>query len=301
MTEVVGCDNSIGSSADSHPRMNLWVPTAGAILGLVLAGYALFTAPGTSTLHVPADAVATVNQQPISRLDFDIQLQALFSVNLSQATPEQKKKILTDMIREELLVQRGLELDVSQSDPEVRSALVNAVENEVAADALTSQPTQAQLEAYYNAHEEKYATEGMMTVRDIRISDRQATQTLAEVQKALREDPRTTQLANRSDINESTTVGDEQFYFAAKVHLGEALFMVARGLSDGQVSGPVASADGLHVLAMIRNETPVPQTFVDARDRVLNDYRNERVRNLRIGNEEFLRKRAHILYSGDMP
>jgi len=260
---------------EGHPRVNLWVPAVGAIAGLVLAGYALFTAPGTSTLHVPADAVATVNQQPISRLDFNIQLQALFSVNLSQATAEQKKKILTDMIREELLVQRGLELDLSQSDPEVRSALVNAVENEVAADALTAQPTQAQLEAYYDAHKEKYATEGIMTVRDFLISD--------------------------TGIKESAAVGDEQFYFAAKVHLGDALFNAARGLSDGQVSGPVMSVDGLHVLVMIKNETPRPQTFADARDRVLNDYRNDRVRKLRIGNEEFLRKRARILYSVDMP
>ena len=301
MTENPGSDNAVDSPIDSHSRVNLWVPTAGAIAGLVLAGYALFTAPGTSTLHVPADAVATVNQQPISRLDFNVQLQALFSVNLSQATAEQKKKILTDMIREELLVQRGLELDVAQSDPEVRSALVNAVENEVAADALTAQPTQAQLESYYDKYKEKYSTEGMMTVRAFLIGDRRAAQTLAEVQKALRENPRTTQLSNRSDIKESALVGDEQFYFAAKVHLGEALFRVARGLSDGQISEPVASPDGLHVLAMIKNETPRPQTFVDARDRVLNDYRNERVRNLRAGNEEFLRKRAHILYSSDMP
>ncbi len=281
--------------------MNLWVPAVGAITGLLLAGYALFTAPGTSTLYVPADAVATVNQQPISRVDFNIQLQALFSVNLSQATADQRKKILTDMIREELLVQRGVELDVSQSDPEVRSALVNAVENEVAADALTMQPTRAQLETYYNVHKEKYATEGIMTVRDFLITDRQALHTVAEVQKALSENPRTTQLASRSDVKEVAAVGDEQFYFAAKVHLGDALFNVARGLSDGQVSRPLASPEGLHVLAMIRNETPRLQTFEAARDRVLNDYRTERARNLQSGNEAFLRKRARILFSSDMP
>ena len=44
------------------------------------------------------------------------------------------------MIREELFVQRGKELDVASTDPEVRAAMVNSVELEIAADAITSQP-----------------------------------------------------------------------------------------------------------------------------------------------------------------
>ena len=35
----------------------------GALIGLIVAGYALFTAKGTSTLMVPAEDVALVNQQ----------------------------------------------------------------------------------------------------------------------------------------------------------------------------------------------------------------------------------------------
>jgi hypothetical protein len=54
----------------------------GALLGLLMAGYALFTARGTSTLIVPAEDVALVNQQPISRSDLLLQqLQTLFGVD----------------------------------------------------------------------------------------------------------------------------------------------------------------------------------------------------------------------------
>src|ERR1700736_5111442 len=76
----------------------------GALIGLGLAGYALFTARGTSTLMVPAEGVALVNQQPISRSDYLAQLQTLCGVDLQHATAAERGKTLDDMIREELFV-----------------------------------------------------------------------------------------------------------------------------------------------------------------------------------------------------
>src|SRR5258708_7300629 len=115
---------------------------AGVLTGLILAGYSLFTARSTSTVLVPAEDVALVNQQPLSRTDYLALLQTLYGVDLSHATPEQRRKVLDDMIREELFVQRGKELDVASTDPDVRGALVNAVELEMAENAITSQPSE---------------------------------------------------------------------------------------------------------------------------------------------------------------
>ena len=50
-------------------KRSFFLAICGAVIGLLLAGYALFTARGTSTLMVPAEDVALVNQQPISRSD----------------------------------------------------------------------------------------------------------------------------------------------------------------------------------------------------------------------------------------
>src|SRR6202161_3590260 len=138
----------------------------GAVLGLMMAGYSLFTARGTSTLSVPPEDVALVNQQPISRSDYLLQLQTLYGVDLRHATAAQRRTVLDDMIREELFVQRGKELDVASTDPEVRAAMVNSVELEIAADAITSQPSEAQLRDYFAAHRSRYASEGIMNLRD---------------------------------------------------------------------------------------------------------------------------------------
>jgi hypothetical protein len=259
--------------AQVNSKRSFFLAACGAVIGLLLAGYALFTARGTSTFMVPAEDVALVNQQPIARSDFLLQLQSLYNVELSHATREQRQKVLNDMIREELFVQRGKELDVASTDPDVRSAMVNAVELEIAADAITSQPTEAALRSYYQAHPERYASEGIMTVDDYVFPANGAG--VSQAIDALKIQAPTSDFIARFGGKSSGKVGDEEFYFAAKIH-------------------------GIHVLYMHKNVKPSLRDFAAARDNVLSDYRNERVRHLTTGDEAFLRKRANILIADDL-
>ncbi len=264
-----------------------------------MAGYSLFTARGTSTLMVPPEDVALVNQQPISRSDYLLQLQTLYGVDLRHATAAQRRKVLDDMIREELFVQRGKELDVASTDPDVRSAMVNAVELEIAADAITAQPSEPQLRSYYAAHRERYAGEGVMSLRDYVFPPGEST-AAAEAAKALETGVPTPELLARWHVSDSGKVVGEEFYFAAKIHLGEPLFEIARDLPDGGVTAPIVRADGIHVLYMVTNKKPVPFDFAAARDQVLTDYRNDAIGHLRTGDEAFLRKRANVLIADDL-
>jgi hypothetical protein len=284
--------------AQVNPKRSFFLGVCGAVIGLLLAGYALFTARGTSTLMVPAEDVALVNQQPISRSDYLLQVQSLYNVEFSHATREQRLKVLNDMIREELFVQRGKELDVASTDPDVRNALVNAVELEIASDAITSQPTEAALRSYYQAHSERYAGEGIMTLEDYVFPANGAA--VSQAIDALKIQAPTPDLIARFGGRSSGKVGDEEFYFAAKIHVGDRLFEAARGLPQGGVSAQIEMPDGIHVLYMRRNVKPALLDFPAARDKVLSDYRNERIRRLTTGDEAFLRKRANILIADDL-
>jgi parvulin-like peptidyl-prolyl isomerase len=271
----------------------------GALLGLLMAGYSLFMGRGTSTLVVPPEDVALVNQQPISRSDYLLQLQTLYNVDLLHSTAAQRRKVLDDMIREELFVQRGRELDVASTDPDVRAAIVNAVEQEIAADAVTSQPSESQLRAYYASHQARYASEGIMTLRDYVFPPAES-RAAAQAAAALKISAPTPALLAQWHASDSGKVSGEEFYFAAKIHLGEPLFEAARNLSDGGVSPPIARPDAIHVLYMLENRKPVPMDFAAARDQVLTDYRNDAIERLRTGDEAFLRKRANILIADDV-
>ncbi|HEV7613258.1 MAG TPA: peptidyl-prolyl cis-trans isomerase [Steroidobacteraceae bacterium] len=285
--------------AGGSSRRSFVLMGAGALLGLLMAGYSLFTARGTSTMVVPPEDVALINQQPISRSDYLLQLQTLYGVDLRHATAAQRRQVLDDMIREELLVQRGKELDVASADPEVRAAMVNAVELEIAADAIAQQPTEAQLRVYYASHRARYASEGTMSLRDY-VFPPSESRAAAEAAETPQFTTPTRALLERWHASASGKVADEEFYFAAKIHLGDRLFEAARDLADGRVSAPVSEADGIHILYMIKNKKPVPLNFAAARDQVLTDYRNEAIGHLRTGDEAFLRKRANILIAEDV-
>ena len=141
--------------SEVRPVRSLSLLALGAVAGLAIAGFGLFTAKGTSTRTVPPDCVALVNQRPILKIDFISQLRTVYGVGLEDSTAEQRQKVLSDMVREELFVQRGLELDFPSSDPDTRTALVAAVEQQVGADVAAAQPSEADLSTFYEAHKTK--------------------------------------------------------------------------------------------------------------------------------------------------
>jgi len=268
-----------------------------ALIGLILAGYALFTAHSTTTFFVPGEDVALVNQQPITRADYYTQIQTDYGVDFPNASREQREKVLSDMMREELFVQRGKELDVAETDPDVRTAMVNAVEQMAAADVMTAQPDQSRLLAYYNAHTDRYAEEGIMTVQDLVFTKAlDANQAIAAIRAG---SPMDATLA-RFNGRDSGKVNGEDFYFAAKIHLGDKLFELARSLSTGGIGGPISLADGFHILVMARNTPPKPRDFRTVQPQVLDDYRNEEIKRIMVQYNAFLKKRANVLIAGDM-
>jgi parvulin-like peptidyl-prolyl isomerase len=279
----------------SAPRSLLFA-TAGALAGLMIAGYALFTAKGTATLVVPAEDVATVNDQPIARSDYLASLQALYSVTPTGADPDQRHQALNDLVREELFVQRAKELDVAAFDPEVRAAMVRSVEESVAADALTRVPDESQLRAYYEANRDRYASEGTMILRDLLFPADQAPAAAAALSHGRSPD----EILSQFGGHDALSVKGEEFYFAARIHLGEQLFLAARALPNGGVAGPVAAPDGAHVLFMVRNRVPPPFSFDQARARVQSDYTQDAIKRLQAKQADFLRQRANVRIAKDL-
>ncbi len=275
-------------------RRSLLLCAVGAVVGLAIAGVGLFTAQGTRTANVPPESVAIVNNAPILRADLMQQLNALYGVTFTQATRAQKRKVLEDMIREELYVQRGVEMGLANDDIDVRQALVSGAEGQVAQDALTARPADTELGDWYKAHRAKYASEGLMELHEFLVPRGVRAD---HIVAALRSGASAASLGLKS----SGRVDDgEEFYFAARIHLGEEVFAVARSLSNGAVSDPIVTPDGVHVLQMVRNEVPVSIPYTEARDQVLRDFQADKIARLQAGNERFLRKRADIKIASDL-
>jgi len=275
----------------------------GAIIGLIIAGIGLFSARGTATHNVPPEDIALVNQRPVLRSDFVTQLESETGETFEQTTRAEKLKVLDEMIKEELLVQRGLELDFAETDQATRNALATAMDQQALAEATTSQPTDQQLRDFYQKHPAKYASDGILTVRHLVIpssggTPEQRAQKARDVVNALRSNTAVDEVIARYGLTEPRNDGDE-FYFAAKIHLGDSLFAQALKLAPGEVTAPEQQPDGIHIVKVLQDKAPVPLTFERAKLQVLTDYKNAQQERLMTATMKFLRERAKILIATD--
>jgi parvulin-like peptidyl-prolyl isomerase len=304
-------DEFFDVSKPSNRRSMVFL-ACGALIGLAIAGYGLFTAKGTRSRGVPAEAVALVNQRQILRSDFMTQTETQYSLPFAQTTREQRKKILEDMIDEELLMQRGLEIDLPSYDPDVRNALVAGVELEVTADVVAQQPTSEELHAYYQRHRSRYSSEGLMQLRDLVVrtdASRSAAAAHAVAINAvaeIRARHPLDEVIKRYGLVDSgrfmaaghTDLGDI-FEFAVRAKLDDALYNALSPLKDGAVSDPVDESEGVHLIAMIKRRLPVSQTFEQASNRVWADVKREAEAKVRAANLVYLHGRADIVVAPD--
>ena len=275
-----------------------------ALIGLGIAGFGLFTAKGTATHVVPPENVALVNQRPILRTDFIAQAETELGKTFAETTTAERLKVLDEMIREELFVQRGLELDFPGTDPDTRTALVAAVEQQVVADVTTHQPTDAELQKYFDDNRGGYSTEGTMVLHNLvlpKASGPDAAATAKKAADALRAGTPVAEVTKTYGLHELVPEhsSPEQFYFAQQIHLGHDLYEQVVKLNDGEVSEPVAAQDGVHIVQMVKNTRPLPLTFERVRSQVLNDFIMSEKRRLEDADLRYLRDKADILIADD--
>jgi parvulin-like peptidyl-prolyl isomerase len=285
-----------------HVRRAMLLYAGGALIGLGIAGYGLFTAAGTTTHTVPPEDIALVNQRPILRSDFINQLESETGLKFGETTAAQQLQVLDEMVREELLVQRGLELDFAETDQTTRNALVSTVTQQVTVDVTTSQPSDEQLEEYYRRHTDKYASEGTIEVRNLVLSggapSERSLDAARQAAAALRAGEPFERVMGRFGMTEAKRY-DEDYYFAAKYRLGDALFAAVKDLAAGQVSEPMALADGIHVVQVVKNGKPLPLGYEASRPQVFSDYRSDAQAHLVESTMAFLRARSKILIAKD--
>ena len=223
-----------GTSAASTRRVRSSCFAIGAIVGLGIAGLAcspprarppMWCRPRTSRSSISGRSCAPISSprprpRPASRS--------------AKTTFAERLKVLDEMVREELFVQRALELDFPGTDPDSRTALVAAVEQQVVADVTTHPAERRRAQEILRGAPRKYATEGTMVLHNLLLPCRRH-----RVRRRSRRPGRlpTTLRAGRAPEEVEKTygmqelvpehAGEEQFYFAEKIHLGDALFAQA--------------------------------------------------------------------------
>jgi hypothetical protein len=195
-------------------------------------------------------------------------------------TVEELKGLIRDRVREEVYYREALALGLDKDDLIIRRRLLQKMA--FLTDDLVAQvpPTDAELEAYLQAHPDQFRVEPRFTFRQLFLDPekhgahlaRDAAQLLGQLNQAggraaesARGDP--LMLEHRFDALPASEVG-RQFGRAFADRLGE--------LAPGRWQGPVESSYGMHlVLVSQRVEGRLP-ALAEVRDAVSREWTNAR-------------------------
>ena len=120
----------------------------GILLGLVLIFIGIFNPDKKQKLS--DDIVALVDNHPILKSDLDLALKALSMNKDNQITSEQIQLVKDRLIDEQLLLQRGIDLDLHQTSNPIRKLIVNSMIDNILSENNDFLIDDKNLKKFYN-------------------------------------------------------------------------------------------------------------------------------------------------------
>jgi parvulin-like peptidyl-prolyl isomerase len=280
----------------------------GAAAGLALAAAGLMTSGPESEEGLPPHAVAAVNGEILRVEEYDRAVQALAGDRREPLSEQDRRHVLKRLLDEELLVQRGLELGLARHDRRVRGDIVSAVIQSVVARSEETPPEDGALRAFYEENAEYFAQTGRSLVQQILVREKPV-RSGEEARARAREAARRLR-AGEPFAAVDEALGDPQvapvprdYLPASKLreYLGPTATHTALRLSVGEVSQPIRSSSGYHVIQIVDREPGRTPPLSEIENAVRAEWvRRAGDRALREYLEE-LRERADVRVVDELP
>src|SRR5713101_5202308 len=142
----------------------------GALTGCVLAAIQILHDARIPVRFLPGIA-ARVNGREIDTASVDRTVAGL-DVRLRNSEPDARRRVISRMIDEELLVQHALDSGAAESDPEVRAALVRAAITRVNTEVASQSVSESEVGAFYQSHRSAYASPAAYQVTPLYFESR---------------------------------------------------------------------------------------------------------------------------------
>jgi hypothetical protein len=271
------------------------------LLHFLLLGAAIYAVYGLTRTDVER---AADNQITVTAGEIDW-LTGSWQKRWSRApTPREREGLIEQYLRETIFYREALAMGLDRDDTIIRRRLAQKLEFLSEDLVATVAPTEAELSAYFTEHAEKYELPALLTMTHVFVDpDEREEQTLADAEGIGAE-----LRALEPPTEGAEDLGDPfmlQHYYPERSESELAKLFGADfardvfGLEPGQWHGPVLSGYGVHwVFVEQRIPAETPQ-FAAVRDRVEQDWRDERREKF---NDEFyaqLRARYEVVVEGD--
>jgi hypothetical protein len=253
-----------------RPQLLLGV---GAALGIAAAGFGILRSG--EPVALPEGAVATVNGTPISADTYARLVAGYESDTREPASPEMRGRILDRLIEEELLVQRGLDLGLAESDRRVRADIVQAMIRSAIAEAESESPTERDLAAFYAEEREYFTTPGRVRIAQLFVRVKDAADDAGA--RARAERARSELAAGKPVADVRAALGDAELSpvpdallppAKLREYVGPTVLRAALETEVGAWSAPIRSGAGYHVIAAVEREPASAPPLDEIREQV---------------------------------
>ena len=256
----------------------------GALAGLAAAAVGILRQSSTGE-PLADDVVAMVNDVEIGR---DVYDRAVERIAPPDADAADRLRILERLIEDELLVQRGVELGITESDSEVRSAIVNSLVASVTSEADASAPTDAELEQYLADNADRFSYTSRLHARIWQADDEPDAQAFVTTLRAGTSADDGGSVQRVPDVPEGLVDVNE-----LRVHLGPAIAAAAADMPAG-TSAVFARRGRWLIVEVVEKERAYVTDVSTIRNRLLLDYRRHLADRMLTDYIENLRQRADV-------
>jgi parvulin-like peptidyl-prolyl isomerase len=278
---------------------------AGVVAGVGLAAHGLLASGSGKAL--PDRAVASVNGALIFADEFERLVAGLESDTREPASPETRRRVLDRMIEEELLVQRGLELGLAESDRRVRSDITAAMIRSVVVEAEDEPPADDEVRAFYEQERAFFTQPGRLHVRQIffrvpTVADEAGAAGRAQAARQRLLEGEAPEQVAATLADEPVSPLPDTLLPPAKLreYLGPTALRTALELAPGEWSEPVRSGIGYHLLRVVAAEPASTPPYGEIEGQVRAEFvRRAGDRALRRYLDE-LRDRAEVTVSPEL-
>lgn len=270
----------------------------GITIGLILIFLGIFN--NQKLDRTQSNIVALVNDHPILQSDLDLALNALAMNKENSITPEQVRLVLERLIDEQLLLQRGVELNLPQNSNPIRKMIINSMVDSILSENNEFQITDDVLIEFYTENIAFFLPPKELRLKKLFIKFG----TIGEDENRL--DIIREMLIDGEDFDEVSLLKGDQFlpeipdtYLPERKlldYLDPLLVKNAFNLRDGQITSEIETSNGYNFLYLVDSKKGEALPFIEMNEKVKAEYIRRSDERALTNYLKWLRERYSVIY-----
>ena len=262
-----------------------WLRTSLSVMVLCLLAAPYAMAQKADPAPKPAadtskEILATVNGQPLTQLDYD-QLIQQYRPEARAMAQQNKGRFMRELVLQELLAQEGKRIKI-EADPAIQSRL-KIQKNSTIARAVVQKyieekgnVTDDRIRKHYDENKASYTEDAQVSASHILVKTEDEAK---EILKELKAGKDFAELAKAKSTGPSGPRGGDLGTFG-RGRMVPAFEKAAFGLKVGEVSEPVKTQFGYHVIKVTNRSEAAPKTFEQVQEDIRRTLTSEYVESL---------------------